>query len=310
MADVGQVDETEETSRPPGATEVEPQEVFQEPGELLLPRGEALSIEEATDVARGRKTRLVLLAGSVGSGKTTLVSSIYEAFSSGPFAGFLFAGSRTLIGFEERCHLGRIASKQSAPDTEHTRAGPTQFLHLCLKGTGAATDLLITDLSGEIFRNALNSTDECRRLTILRRADVFSLLIDAGRLASTSERHQAKAEALLLLRSCVEADMLHQRSVVDVVFSKWDLIDKSESYASEIEAEIAGRFATTLGELRFVRVAARPVAESDVDELYGVDGLLDSWMIDATSLEEPASMSSYWDVKREFDRFPLKQMTR
>src|SRR5437764_3929798 len=65
-----------------------------------LPSGESLSELEATSVAAEAPTRVVILAGPAASGKTTILTSIYESFLEAPFANFLFAGSITLVAFE------------------------------------------------------------------------------------------------------------------------------------------------------------------------------------------------------------------
>src|SRR3990172_2742237 len=60
-----------------------------------LPKGEALTEVQASDVTREGPTRVVVLAGPADSGKTTIITSLFEAFLEAPFANFLFAGSRT-----------------------------------------------------------------------------------------------------------------------------------------------------------------------------------------------------------------------
>src|SRR5436189_2638822 len=97
-----------------------------------LPSGEALTEIQASEITRQGLTRVVVLAGPSGSGKTTILTSLFESFLEAPFGNFLFAGSRTLVGFERRCHDARIASGRTEAHTVHTQVEPTEFLHLRL----------------------------------------------------------------------------------------------------------------------------------------------------------------------------------
>src|SRR5438046_759504 len=89
------------------------------PAFVDLPSGEALTEAQASEVTRHGVTRVVVLAGPSGSGKTTVLTSLFEAFLEAPFGNFLFAGSRTLLGFERRCHDARVASGRTDPHTVH-----------------------------------------------------------------------------------------------------------------------------------------------------------------------------------------------
>src|SRR6188768_15789 len=71
---------------------------------IWLRGGEALELEEAANICRKGQTKVVLLAGPRESGKTTIITSLYESFQDAPFGGYSFAGSETLVGFERRCH--------------------------------------------------------------------------------------------------------------------------------------------------------------------------------------------------------------
>ena len=102
-----------------------------------LPSGDALSADEANQTTRLSVARVIVPVGLAGVGKTTLLSEIYEKFREGPFAGHLFAWSRTLHGFEQRAHNARIASRRSVPTTPRTPVGDLgAFLHLRLTPEG------------------------------------------------------------------------------------------------------------------------------------------------------------------------------
>src|SRR3989304_7885544 len=157
--------------------------------------GLCLDLSSSNNVVADAPTQLIILAGASESGKTTLLASIYEKFSEGGLADFYFAGSRTLPGFEQRCHLARIASGRPVADTERTKANDRiELLHLRVakkRMKTSHTNLLFTDISGETFRIIKDSTDECKKYHILMRADHFVVLIDGAQLISLTKRQKA-----------------------------------------------------------------------------------------------------------------------
>jgi hypothetical protein len=107
--------------------------------------GVALTWTEAAAITRERRTTVVVLASEQGWGKTTLLSGAYELFHHGEVGGLRFAGSQTLLGFEERRHLTRAASELATPRTERTHRGMDGALHLdveVIEDGGRRTDLL------------------------------------------------------------------------------------------------------------------------------------------------------------------------
>src|SRR4051812_32115915 len=60
------------------------------------PRPLALDNPEANELASQRRPTVLVLAGGVESGKTSIYAAIYERLNRGPFAGRLFAGSLTI----------------------------------------------------------------------------------------------------------------------------------------------------------------------------------------------------------------------
>jgi hypothetical protein len=286
---------------------------------LDLPEGADLDLAAAERVARAGLTRVVLIAGAPDSGKTTLLAALYESFQRGPFAGYLFAGSETLPALERRCHLGRIDSGRAAAETARTLAGGGQrWLHLRVRAArdgGAVRELLVTEIAGDTFRLAKDSSDECQRLTISRRADHFVILVDGGKLLQRPSRLAAANDPAMTLRSLLDAEMLGRRSFVDVVFTKWDLVLGSPA-AAEID-EFVGAFAEKtrqhcqprLGRVRFARVAVRPAAGAAVAYGHGLGDLFRAWVEDsaafASSAREPVSLP---EGASEFDRFLWRRL--
>lgn len=283
-------------------------------GSVSFYPGDYLTEATARVVTRRSLTRVILLAGEPDSGKTTLLASLNDAFQKGPFAGYVFAGSLTLPGLERVCHKARLQSGRTRADTERTTpTEETRFLHLGVRSreTGRpAQHLLLADISGERFELVKNSTQEAAKLHILERADHVVLLLDGERLADPTQRHRAKSNAILLLRSCLDAGMLRPRSLVDVVFSKWDLVEQhaeveqAKAFITRTRQDMEERFRSRVGRLRFFELAARPEPESSLTPGYGLDEMFTSWVEESPLLRAERIDAPVLSVRnREFARF-------
>lgn len=270
----------------PSANPVDVEEPDLEPDSIDLASGRELNIAGAEAITAARPVQLIVIAGPVDCGKTTLLTSLYESFQWGSFAGHDFAASETLVGFERRCFLARAASQRDVADTERTPLGEAAFLHLqvCSNGEGRkSTDLLLTDLSGEAFRLARDNSDECQRLEFLGRADHFALLIDGKKLATPRTRWSASQDAVSLLQALLDNRVLPASAHVEVLFSKWDDVLRSpdrvtlEAQVKEIEKKFRDQFRERLGQLRFEKIAARPRG-GPLSFAFGLDKLLQHWI--------------------------------
>lgn len=250
-------------------------------GTVALPSGLGLAASEMGELANDRPTSIVILAGPVGSGKTTIVTSLYESFLDAPFAGCKFAGSRTLVGFESRCHEARVESGNRTANTAHTPVKSVEFLHLALT---TAIDprqdvkhLLLSDISGEKFKALRDRSSALDEMSLLKRADNFCLLVDGDRITDDARRHVAKNEARLLLRALVDGQALAKQCRIQVVFSKWDVVlhssdEAPKKFASELK-ESLNQFAP----IDYFEVAARP-PRGQLPFAFGLPTLLHSWM--------------------------------
>lgn len=255
--------------------------------QVELPLGEAMTIAECYGIASARRVQVVVIAGAVKSGKTTLIASLFHSFQRGPLCDYPFAGSQTLIGFDQRCHDARTVSNRSRQAMERTkRREERALLHLQVRpqaDMSRSIDLLLTDLSGEDFEDAKNSLDECRSVPLIKRADHFVLLVDGERLSNNDTRQGAKNEAQMLLRCCLEAGQLGSRSLVDVLISKWDILSTSQAadsaiaFSNAMQQSITNQFASRLGRLRFHNIAVRPDT-SEFELGHGLDQVFPCWL--------------------------------
>jgi len=276
---------------------------LKEPDYVDLFSGKGLKQSEVSAITNSLLTRVIVIAGGVGAGKTTILISLMHLFHNGMMKEYDFAGSRTLIAFEDLAFDSRTASERESSTTLHTK--PTMddisFLHLCVRKKqlkGPLTHLLFTDISGEDFQQARDSEAECKKLWVLRRADYFVLVLDGNNLCNKKERHSEKSSAITLLRRCIETEMIGMNTYVDIFFSKCDIINGCSpdeginNYISEIESEFKQRFETKLGKLRFYKVAARPIKQRDLGEGYGFNLFFPSWVEDSPFITIPKRMEN------------------
>jgi hypothetical protein len=271
---------------------------------IQLRDGGALTSDDASIVMCRTWSRVIVLAGEIDAGKTTLLASLHQKFLAGPFGGFLFARSDTLPAFEQRCHLARIASGRIESHTERTplTAG-VHYLHLGLRSEPAPIQsLLFADVPGELYEKLIDSDDAAAALGVVRRADRLTLLIDGAKLVNDVDRRLAITRARDLLRCMLDCGLLQARTSVDIVFTKWDLAHVVANSLVEHEQRLKKLIENRVAEVRLWHIAARPRVPSDFSAAHGLDGLLQAWL---SSPERVNSRTSRFDAvaAREFDRY-------
>jgi len=278
--------------------------------------GDALTLEQANAVSGARPSRLIVLAGAAGSGKTTLLTSIYEKFLEASFAGFNFAGSETLVGFERRCYLGRTYSRQTVAETSRTPAKrEPRVLHLRLsRGEQAMVpDLLLVDVSGEQFRMARDTDRGAQALGFMRRADSFALLIDGAKLAEYRLRTSAYHDARSILRSLIENEMVGEDLDVEVLFTKWDVLGPAthragNDFLEHVQAQMSAEFRSH--QVSFAPIAARPEHDPALPFAHGLGELLARWCSPLRSkTRRPILLASTLsEDSRQLMRFGARQL--
>lgn len=295
----------EQSESPTEVTDSEPLEA-----PVTVRTGQPLDASAAQAITRKGRSIVVLLAGPVASGKTTLIVSLYDAFQQDPYSDYDFRGSLTLPAFEERGFYARIISGLPKPDTERTRPGPgPQFLHLELRhrSDGSLADLLLSDLPGETFERLRDNSAEWAHLPFVQRADRFVIVLDGERLISNEERHTTVYSARQLLRSALESGAVAEVNV-DIIISKWDLVAVSGDEAIASADAASNEILTVVGQSseRIFRTAARSDHPSSVPSRFGVDTLLQSWL----TQQFPQALKPVGPQEilpnREFSRFGRK----
>lgn len=283
--------------------------------ESLVPlsSGEALDASEVDVFLRWRPATFVTIVGDRDSGKTTLVSAFYDRFLRGPFAGHIFAGSRTLVGLEKRSHYARVDSGRAKPDTPRTSISEgLRFFHFAVRSAvppADRTDLMLSDRAGETYRQARSNSDLIAELIELAQADRVVLLLDGARIAEAVTRAGAIQAVRQSLRAFLDGGGLRQQSIVQVVTTKIDLLERHPEKATiddqlgAFKRRLVQDFAHRLTSLTFWDIAAR-----DPDGVYppahGIGSLFLNWTTQLKPTVEPAAVPV--TLLSEFDKLLLR----
>jgi hypothetical protein len=284
-----------------------------------LPSGKVLRDDGASNLLRANATPIVVLAGAAKSGKTTLLASLHDSFQRRPFAGYLAAGSQTLMGFEERCFDSRAASGAESPSTLRTRpAEGVLFYHMKLRNEDLKTPikhLLVADMSGEHYSGALDSGVEMRALTIIRRADHFVHLIDGGRLVSKELSAHTQSNSMMLMRRCFEEGMFEMDAKIDILLTKWDIAlarcgEEKAANTLQLQRDAFNtRFGDRIARLRITPVAARPHYRSPLQPAYGLSDVFRCWVDEPPRKFTPqVRLLPFTTVTSVYDTFALREV--
>lgn len=275
--------------------------------------GNAMTVREISRVCRQRFTPIIFMAGEISSGKTTLIASLHDAFLFGPLAGFRFAGSQTLLAFEERSFESRAKSEGLVPQTSRTRyENGQEYFHFRVQEEQDPSfrdfDILFADMSGEFFERSIQSRTEAQALRDLTRAQCLLVLLDGEKLASLNERQAVRSNALSFLRRCIEENVLTDDTEVQVLISKWDFVSKlSHDKQTEVLQFIENRVnEKALGRQVLVKpIASRPGLGSPDPKLFGVKELFPGWLRSRPKpLHRIPALATSIEGRSSFSRFP------
>ncbi|MGH2569517.1 MAG: TRAFAC clade GTPase domain-containing protein [Bacteroidota bacterium] len=249
-------------------TEGEAQPEEEEVSDVALADGAAFYAETAGDRIRSTGGTIVAIIGSTGSGKTTLVASIYDLLGRDESAfDHTFAGSDTLFAFERLCHLARAASGRDVPDTEHTsRQLGLKFLHLELVSRASLDrfHLLFSDRSGEDYEAASNKLEACNELLEVSAADVVLMLVDAEKLVDPALRHPTLSLVKTITESFVAAKLTNGTQRLLVALTKFDLVkgapeeELSMQLFDQTVQQLRRLFGSEFAEIIRYEIASRP----------------------------------------------------
>ena len=240
-----------------------------------------LNPEEASRLLARGPGRLVVWVGEQGAGKTTLSVQLYERQR---VAGNLarFAGSWTLLAFEQLAHPTRVAG--GAPPAWSLRPeldlDARELLHLALSAGEDPLHLLFAELPGELVLRLADNQVPATEIPWLRRADKLGLLIDGERLTDPAGRAMVLTRVRQLVERLRSSDLPHPDGGVALVVTKWDRVraqPEATAYWEAREAELLEDVRSLDPDARVLRVAA-----VGPDQLYEVGlAALRGWLLDA-----------------------------
>lgn len=290
-----------------------------ESGEVTvsLPSGETLSPPDVDEFLRWRSAKFVTIVGDRASGKTTLICAIYDRFTKGPFAGYLFAGSRTLVALEKRSHYARVESGRPHPETPRTSLSEgLRFFHFAVartNDTDVRIDVMLSDRAGEVYARARGDSTVVGELIEVGKADTLVLLLDGGRVAESSERSGAMQSVRQTLRAYLDGGALGSSSVVQVVTTKIDILARDPGEAEirrvllAFQDRLRSDFAARLARFTFSEVAARD-PNGQFAPAHGVDVLFADWVGGPPRTVARAELAT--PLLGEFDRLLVRTRIR
>lgn len=149
-----------------------------------LPLGSA----DAEVVAALGRSKVVALVGPSGAGKTTALAALWIQLRRGHLlAGATFAGSYTLVGWHDIARdmdwepNGR---RDFPPHTTNDGGREPSLLHVALERDGMITDVLFSDLPGELFTDwAVAAPASSAVEWLVEHADLFVVFGDTAAFA-------------------------------------------------------------------------------------------------------------------------------
>jgi hypothetical protein len=214
-----------------------------------------LEVDQVDAVMGEAETIMVIVAGDVDSGKTTLIALTYSAFLKGPVGGWRFAGSRTLLGYEACVQDHRMSKDQDNPSTQHTGFDINEYYHLDVQSIRDRhrKRLVLHNISGERYQQALGTASAAEELHFLRRADIIVVMLNGESLLKKASCSHARSRLAELLMAIAKVGHLEANQPVQILISRWDAVVEAGRVA-DIEQEM--RKIQELAQTRLAEVGA------------------------------------------------------
>lgn len=288
------------------------EDILNDDNVYFLPSGQALTISDTYPISASEKSKYAIVIGAIGCGKTTLISSLYQQFLfPNEDNEFFFAGSQTIMAFEERSFFTRTTSYLNEPNTQRTPRGlSNNILHLRLlkKDVNQFINLMFIDMSGEEYDNIIGNIKEAEEnLSIIRFAKSIVVLIDGEKLAQIRERAAVIQQTINLIKTIFNSKLITDGAEIILVISKCDLLTTGEINAEELSNDIINKVSMQIPDLsdrlNSVCTAAMPKDESVVKAGYGVKDLL---KIIANNSPVTNKIRKTNDVTSQFDLWGIR----
>lgn len=280
---------------------------------IKLYTGEEMSANETDQITHKYSTKMIAIVGESNCGKTTLLAEIYNTLQKGSCQDLLFAGSQTLIGFEKRSHLSKIESNAEDADTLKTNSRDFSFLHLALKRKDSIhlnpLHILLSDIAGEMFQLARDSSSIMQDLGLLKEAEQIIFVIDGELLSKLKKRPVTISNADMFIQRALDNGIFDKFTNLKVIISKWDKLegDGTFNFVNQIEEPFANKFSSRVNSFSVSKVAARPKdGTTQLPAGYGLYDLLNSCFLVRKEKEMVIPNFTKGNFKREFHQIKVQ----
>jgi len=189
-------------------------------------RYDALREADVNNMAFPSRPTLITLFGISECGKTTFVGSLFAILRRRPhLLNVKFIDSDTLTGFERRVHQ-RFLSETGQSVIQRTQRKAGSILNVVL-GNAQGEDkhmFVLSDLSGEIYKDAISEKSVVLQQTAVKYADKLVIFVDIEALLKTKTYNSYKNNFKSLLTRFKENNMLPDESEIFVAFNKVDKV--------------------------------------------------------------------------------------
>lgn len=268
--------------------------------------GLEVPLSRSYPISSTRQTKLVLILGPVGAGKTTLISRIFDQFHDGSIGDWKFAGSETIVGYESILRLYRSQDVNIIPAVDRTaiKLDPDLF-HLNLKKNAEEIKAaLLANLSGELFNNLIQANDTIEDMGYFQRAAHICIVLDGSKLINKAGRSSELRNAHLFLERLAKAKHISNAAVISIVIAKADIFRsaKADGFVAETISKIKEEIISPL-QKDGINIVGTPlqVISEPFDKSEGYKEVLDAWMSDF--VPPTVSIKSSVKSKRSIDHY-------
>lgn len=241
-------------------TEIKKEKPIKEQKKSNLPwTGEAFLVDDIPMVSFRSSPIILGIVGKADAGKTTFLAMLYTLLLNGKtFDKFSFAGTKTIIGWDELHHKLKIEKNDVAfPDPTDPRYH--RLFHFALRNReGILKDVLLSDASGEAFslwsQNRENTNAEGARW-IYEHSHGFILFVDCQDLIDA--KNSAKTE-ITDIAQMLKHD-LRNRPVIAV----WSKSDKKDQVHAKIKDTLKEELASMFLNYTELDISNFPADEPD-----------------------------------------------